>query len=57
MKGVFYEKPTATVGVDFAIKQITKDELKNPGNTNTTSSCSDMQGFFKGSDHKDSLSG
>ena len=26
--GVFYEKPTTTVGVDFAKKSISRDELK-----------------------------
>ena len=41
VKGVFYEKPTTTVGVDFATKAISKDELKS----RSTSTCSDF--FFK----------
>ena len=28
VKGVFYEKPSTTVGVDFATKPIKKEELK-----------------------------
>ena len=52
VKGVFYEKPMATVGVDFAYKQITKEELKNAGNTNST--CSEMQ-FAKGADEQQNI--
>jgi hypothetical protein len=36
--GVFYEKPTTTVGVDFAKKSISRDELKQ----RSTSTCSDF---------------
>lgn len=58
VKGVFYDKPTATVGIDFAYKQISKDELtKIAGNANTTSTSSEMQGVFKSSEHKDSVCG
>ncbi len=42
----------ATVGVDFAYKQITKEELKNAGNTNST--CSEMQ-FAKGADEQQNI--
>jgi GTPase SAR1 family protein len=38
VKGVFYEKPATTVGVDFAMKPITRDELK----TRSASTCSDF---------------
>lgn len=40
VKGVFYEKPITTVGVDFAMKSIKRNELKQ----RSTSTCSD-QGF------------
>jgi GTPase SAR1 family protein len=48
IKDVFYEKPSATVGVDFANKILTKDDLKEV--SRTTSTFSDL----KGSEHKDS---
>ena len=51
VKGVFYEKPNTTVGIDFANKILTKEELK-AACTLSNSTCSDMQ-FLKGSEHKD----
>lgn len=45
VKNVFYEKPSATVGVDFANKILSKDDLHLK--SNSTSTCDDLKGNTK----------